>query len=249
MAVRLPQGSAMQETSPESQETRRERGLATFPVSVIVIEARRTVRARTVATLSLAPGFSLLAAVDAVAGVPAISPTLFRGAPIVALLDVSVANPDSLAGCIALRLTSPELRIIITGMTVMHDDVAAFIHAGATGFIMQSASPSQFVETVRHVANDEPSLPRALTMSLFSQIRSHAVPVAGLSASDQASLTKRERQIIGLLREGMSNKEIADRLYIAVHTVKRHVHNILEKLSLHSRLEVAAHTRTPGERP
>ncbi|WP_439642869.1 LuxR C-terminal-related transcriptional regulator [Gemmatimonas sp.] len=239
----------MQETSPESQETLRESRVATFPVSLIVIDGRRTVRARTVAKLLHAPGFSLLAAVDAVAGVPALSPTLFRGAPIVALLDISVADPDCLAGCNALRATLPQLRIIITGMTVMHEDVAAYVHAGATGFIMQSASPSQFVETVRHVANDEPSLPRALTMSLFSQIRSHAAPVAGLSPADQARLTKRERQIIGLLREGMSNKEIADRLYIAVHTVKRHVHNILEKLSLHSRLEVAAHARTPGERP
>jgi DNA-binding NarL/FixJ family response regulator len=239
----------MQETSPESQETLCERRVATFPVSLIVIDGRRTVRARTVAKLLHAPGFSLLAAVDAVAGVPALSPTLFRGAPIVALLDISVADPDCLAGCNALRATLPQLRIIITGMTVMHEDVAAYVHAGATGFIMQSASPSQFVETVRHVANDEPSLPRALTMSLFSQIRSHAAPVAGLSPADQARLTKRERQIIGLLREGMSNKEIADRLYIAVHTVKRHVHNILEKLSLHSRLEVAAHARTPGERP
>ena len=57
---------------------------------------------------------------------------------------------------------------------------------------------------------------------------------------DSVKLTKREREVIDLLGEGCSNKEIATRLNIAVHTVKSHVHNVLEKLALHSRLEVAA---------
>ena len=170
------------------------------------------------------------------------------GTRVVALLDLSLMKPDSLAGCHTLRAASSHLRIIITGMTTVHDDVAAYIHAGATGFILRSATPTQLVETVRYVANDESSLPRALTVSLFSQIRSHDVFAAGRSIPDEVRLTKREQQIIGLLREGLSNKEIAIRLYIAVHTVKRHVHNILEKLSLHSRLEVAAFSRGTGPR-
>ena len=59
-------------------------------------------------------------------------------------------------------------------------------------------------------------------------------------------LTNRERQVIDLLGEGLSNKEIATRLHIAVHTVKSHVHNVLEKLALHSRLEVAAFSHSGG---
>jgi DNA-binding NarL/FixJ family response regulator len=59
-------------------------------------------------------------------------------------------------------------------------------------------------------------------------------------------LTSRERQVIDLLGEGLSNKEIASRLHIAVHTVKSHVHNVLEKLALHSRLEVAAFSHASG---
>jgi DNA-binding NarL/FixJ family response regulator len=61
-------------------------------------------------------------------------------------------------------------------------------------------------------------------------------------------LTLRERQIIDLIAEGLANKEIATRLHIAVHTVKSHVHNVLEKLALHSRLEVAAFSRNQGDR-
>jgi DNA-binding NarL/FixJ family response regulator len=59
-------------------------------------------------------------------------------------------------------------------------------------------------------------------------------------------LTSRERQVIDLLGEGLSNKEIASRLHIAVHTVKSHVHNVLEKLALHSRLEVAVFSHASG---
>jgi DNA-binding NarL/FixJ family response regulator len=55
-------------------------------------------------------------------------------------------------------------------------------------------------------------------------------------------MTRREREIIGLIAEGLSNKEVAERVHLATHTVKSHVHNILEKLALHSRLEIAAHS-------
>lgn len=71
-------------------------------------------------------------------------------------------------------------------------------------------------------------------------------PVAVMQEGGQ--LTAREREVIALLGEGLNNKDIALRLHIAIHTVKSHVHNILEKLSLHSRLEVAAYSRTPGRR-
>ena len=89
-------------------------------------------------------------------------------------------------------------------------------------------------------------LPQALTQSLFSQIARKAGASGKSSAASKARilesvrLTARERQVIDLLSEGLSNKEIAQRLHIVVHTVKCHVHNVLEKLALHSRLEVAA---------
>ena len=62
-------------------------------------------------------------------------------------------------------------------------------------------------------------------------------------------MSKREREVVGLIAEGLSNKEMAERLHIALHTVKSHMHNVLEKLGLHSRLQVAAyvHTETRGQ--
>jgi DNA-binding NarL/FixJ family response regulator len=81
---------------------------------------------------------------------------------------------------------------------------------------------------------------------LFSQIVRNAAVKDKARVIDSVRLTTRERQVIDLLGEGLSNKEIASRLHIAVHTVKSHVHNVLEKLALHSRLEVAAFSHASG---
>jgi DNA-binding NarL/FixJ family response regulator len=82
-----------------------------------------------------------------------------------------------------------------------------------------------------------------LTASLFTQIVESALK-SGRGIPDSAiQLTNREKEIVDLIAEGMSNKEIAARLHIATHTVKSHVHNILEKLTLSSRLQIAAFAR------
>jgi two-component system nitrate/nitrite response regulator NarL len=88
-------------------------------------------------------------------------------------------------------------------------------------------------------------LPGQLTNSLFSQIARNAVGGNKTVVMEAVRLTSRERQVVELLGEGLSNKAIATRLRIAVHTVKSHVHNVLEKLALRSRLEVAAFTHRP----
>jgi DNA-binding NarL/FixJ family response regulator len=96
------------------------------------------------------------------------------------------------------------------------------------------------------VARGEQVLPSELTNSLFSQIALNTVGKNKTQILDAVRLTSRELQVIDLLGEGLSNKEIAGRLHIAVHTVKSHVHNVLEKLALHSRLEVAAFSHASG---
>jgi DNA-binding NarL/FixJ family response regulator len=126
--------------------------------------------------------------------------------------------------------------------------VANYVRAGASGFIMKDASFDEFVETIRAVAAGAEVLPQALTNTLFSQIARNAVVGSNARVLEAVRLTTREREVIDLLGEGLSNKEIATRLHIAVHTVKSHVHNILEKLALRSRLEVAAFSHSRGKR-
>ena len=84
-------------------------------------------------------------------------------------------------------------------------------------------------------------------MSLFAQIvRNEVVTKGNVKVREAVRLTAREREVIDLLSEGLSNKDIGARLHIAIHTVKSHVHNVLEKLALRSRLEAAAFTHAAG---
>jgi DNA-binding NarL/FixJ family response regulator len=90
------------------------------------------------------------------------------------------------------------------------------------------------------VADGAHVLPPAMTSSLFSQIAKDAIARGRDGAMESVRMTSRERQVIDLIGEGLSNKEIAARLNIATHTVKSHVRNVMEKLALHTRLQIAA---------
>jgi DNA-binding NarL/FixJ family response regulator len=164
-------------------------------------------------------------------------------APAVALLDVNLGELDGVLVCSRLSLVASDLRVIITGMTATHEKIADFVSAGAVAFVMDDASAVDYVRTIRQVARGEAVLPPALTRSLFAQIARGRESLTPPIMAESASLTVREREIISLLGEGLSNRDIAERLHIAIHTVKSHVHNVLEKLSLRSRLEVVALAR------
>ena len=155
-------------------------------------------------------------------------------------LDFGLEDHDSLSLTMTVRAEVPSARVIVMGLLPLQEDVADYVRAGASGFVMKDASFADFFATIRAVAAGAEVLPQALTNSLFSQIARNVSANGKAKVREAVRLTKREREVIDLLGEGCSNKEIATRLSIAVHTVKSHVHNVLEKLALHSRLEVAA---------
>jgi DNA-binding NarL/FixJ family response regulator len=123
-------------------------------------------------------------------------------------------------------------------------DIVAFVREGASGFI-QRATFDDFLRTIR--AAGTKVLPPSLTGSLFSQIVDKVVEQGKRDLVASVRMTQRERDVIDLIAQGLSNKEIAQRLSIATYTVKSHVHNILEKLALHTRLQVASYAHTQGK--
>ena len=166
--------------------------------------------------------------------------------PDVVLLDLGLEKANSLELMTLLRSELPEARIIAMDILPEQADVVEFVEAGGSGFILKSAAPEEYVDTITAVARGEKVLPAVLTASLFTQIVASALE-SGKGIPDSAiKLTNREKQIVDLIAEGLSNKEIATHLHIATQTVKSHVHNILEKLALSSRLEIAAFARRRG---
>ncbi|MEO8138225.1 MAG: response regulator transcription factor [Gemmatimonadota bacterium] len=214
-------------------------------ISLVLIEDNRLLREGIAALIHSQEGFRVLAAS---ADVNEALQQVREARPDVVLLDFGLEDHDSLSLTATVHGEVPQARVIVMGLLPVQEDVANFVRAGASGFIMKDASFHDFFATIRAVAAGAEVLPPALTNSLFSQIARNAAGSNSATLLDGVRLTGRERQVIDLLAEGLSNKEIAVRLSIAVHTVKSHVHNILEKLALHSRLEVAAfsHRGTNG---
>ena len=168
--------------------------------------------------------------------------------PNITLLDLSLRDQNSLQ---IVNLTTkhfPETKIIVMDLIPLQSDVFEFIEAGVSGFILKDASITELLKTIRLVFTGARVLPPYLTGSLFSQIVEHAVNRSKTSVIIESThLTKREKQVIQLIADGFSNKEIAQKLQLSTYTIKSHVHNILEKLALHTRVQIAVqvHLTTP----
>jgi DNA-binding NarL/FixJ family response regulator len=213
------------------------------PISLVLIDDNRLLREGLAAMIHTQPGFKVLVAS---ADVDEALAKAREAKPNVILLDFGLEDHDSLSLTATVHAEVPGARVIVMGLLAVQEDVANYVRAGASGFIMKDASFEDFFATIRAVAGGAEVLPQALTNSLFTQIVRNVPTGNRTRVLEAVRLTNRERQVIELLGEGLSNKEIATRLHIAVHTVKSHVHNVLEKLALRSRLEVAAFTHGGG---
>jgi DNA-binding NarL/FixJ family response regulator len=168
--------------------------------------------------------------------------------PDVVLLDLGLRNGDSLQVAKNVMTQFPQSKIIMMDLLPVQEEIVEFIHVGVAGFIMKDATLEDLVSTIRSVAQGANVLPPPMTRTLFSQIARDAVAKGEPEALASVRMTPRERDVINLIAEGLSNKEIAGRLHIATHTVKSHVRNIMEKLTLHTRLQIAAFAHKGGTR-
>jgi DNA-binding NarL/FixJ family response regulator len=212
-------------------------------VSVALIEDNRLVREGITALLNNLPDFRVVAS-----GGGGMDMGLLRDvAPQVVLLDLGLRDGDSLKVAEKVKKELPEAKIVVMDLLPVHEDIVEFVHAGVAGFIMKDASLDDLAHTVRSVASGAHVLPPQMTGTLFSQIARDAVVKGRPQVLGSVRMTKREREVIGLISQGLSNKEIASRLHIATHTVKSHVRNIMEKLTLHTRLQIAAYAHQEGD--
>ena len=162
--------------------------------------------------------------------------------PHVILMDVGLKYFKEASVVESIKKNIPEAKLIGMGLLPLQADIVEFVEAGASGFILKNATVKEFLSTIRSVAKGEKVLPPLLTGSLFSHVAELALKKGKGKMVNAVRMTKRELEIIVLIADGQSNKEIARQLNIATHTVKSHVHNIMEKLALHTRLQIAKFT-------
>jgi DNA-binding NarL/FixJ family response regulator len=166
--------------------------------------------------------------------------------PHIMILDLGLWSHNPRGVLEGVKKDFSDVKIIGMGLLPSQTDVMESIEAGASGFILKDATVKEFIGTIKSVAKGIKILPPLLTGSLFSRVIENALKKGKGRLTSAVRMTKREREIISLIADGMSNKDIARQLNIATHTVKSHVHNIMEKLALHSRLQIAKYERDEG---
>jgi DNA-binding NarL/FixJ family response regulator len=161
-----------------------------------------------------------------------------RLSPDVILMDLVMPGTDGLAAIGRIRAADPEARILVLTSFASADQVVPAVRAGAAGYLLKDAAPAEVEAAVRAVARGESLLDPQVTAAVMAEV---ARPAAGRSPDEEAlaALTPRERQVLGLLAEGLTNAQLARELVVSEKTVKTHVSSILAKLRLADRTQAA----------
>jgi two-component system, NarL family, nitrate/nitrite response regulator NarL len=176
---------------------------------------------------------------DRLAGEPAIALIGIANTEDNLVAEIETAAPDVVL-LVAARLIRerPQTRILGFGVSDVPEDVVACAEAGLSGYVPCTASIKGLISAARQVASGSTVCSDAMADGLFQHLRRAAL--GSLPSSLERVLTQRQQQIVRLLGEGLSNKEIARRLSLGTSTVKNHVHDILDRLQVTSRGEAAA---------
>ena len=164
---------------------------------------------------------------------------IHRLKPNVILLDLGLRSQNSLRVVESAKIEFPNTKVIVMDLAPVPADIVQYVKAGASGFILKDTSAEEFLTTIRAVSERKKVVLPQLPTSLFSQIIEHAVNGGRTKLRGAFRMTKRELDVITLIGGGLTNREIGQRLHVSVPAVRRHVHNAMEKLALHTRLEVS----------
>jgi len=160
-----------------------------------------------------------------------------RTRPNVIVMDIRMGAMDGIAACRAVRERVPDAGVLMLTSFGTEEAVLAAIMAGASGFLLKNTGRDDVLRAVRAVGAGESLLDPAVTGAVIRRLAELAE-----SAEDPriADLSTRERQVLQLVAEGLTNREIAERLVISPVTARNHVSRILGKLGMHRRAEIAA---------
>ena len=199
-------------------------------IRVVVIDDHTLFRRGLTALLSRVPGFEVVGeAADGFDGIRAVA----VHAPDVVLLDLHMPGISGVEAMLAILKAAPGTHIVMLTVSEDADDLMLALRAGALGYLLKNIESDFLVESVRRAADGESVMSPEMTAKLMREVR------GGAPAAAPPALSPREREILGFLSRGASNKEIARELDVAESTVKIHVQHILRKLELTSRVQAA----------
>ena len=197
--------------------------------AVAIVEDNAVMRKTLRQWIDAAPGFRCVfacaTAEEALAEIPRIKPH-------VVLMDIHLPGLSGIACTAQLKEALPEIQIIILTVYRNHELIFQALQAGACGYLLKRSSPEEILKAISEVRSGGAPMTSEIARMLVEAFQKKP---ASVLASD--GLTQRESEILGLLSEGLSNKEIADRVKISYDTVRSHLRHIYEKLHVRGRTE------------
>jgi DNA-binding NarL/FixJ family response regulator len=205
------------------------------PIRVFLLDDHEVVRRGLADLLDAEPDISVVGDADTVEHALARGPAV---RPHVAVLDVRLPDGDGITVCRELRSRMPELACLMLTSFDDEDALLDAIMAGAAGYVLKQIKGSDLVSAVRTVASGQSMLDPATTARLMHSLRADSAEQPALSP-ELASLSPRERDILALIGDGLTNREIGGKLYLSEKTVKNHISRLLAKLGVQRRVQAA----------
>jgi DNA-binding NarL/FixJ family response regulator len=166
--------------------------------------------------------------------------------PDLVVVDISLPDTNGIQLTREIRDLLPETRIIIVSMHSKVDYIVEAFQAGATGYVVKESASEKLLKGLESVAKGEYFLDSAVSHQVVKALLKFPGKEAKITDADYGSLTPREQEIMRLLAEGLSAKEIAEKLFISPKTVENHRANIMNKLGLHSTMELVRYAAKLG---
>ncbi len=162
--------------------------------------------------------------------------------PQVILMDIRMPGCSGIEATRLIKAELPETKIIMLTVSDDEEDLFEAISSGAHGYLLKDMRPEELLKRLEDALQGEAVIAAPMAQHLLNALVEEGQR-KGTEGESDAELSPREREVLELVRQGATNKEIADKLFISVGTVKNHIHHILEKLHLANRTQIAAYAR------
>jgi len=204
-------------------------------ISVCVVDDNKDLRNALEEIISMSNGFNCLASISSAEEAMRLIPIL---RPDVVLMDINLAGEETGIDCVReLKPKMPDTNFMMCTIYEESEKIFEALSAGASGYILKKTAPAKLLDSIRELSNGGSPMSSLIARKVVAAFQQKPVSTFNNDASDLASLSHREKEILELLSKGMMYKEIAAALDISVETIRKHAYRIYEKLQVTNRVQ------------
>jgi DNA-binding NarL/FixJ family response regulator len=219
-------------------------GLQSLPTVLFLVAENRLLRETLVRILTEKMDMKIAGAIPIA---PALMDQLAASKAEVVLLDSSSFTPHGARLVSNIRRALPNTKVVLIGMESDQTTFLAAVREGVMGYVFKDASAIELLRVIRAVAGGEAVCPPCFSQTIFHYAAQHLAAAPEMTALQAGELSRREQQLVELVRFGLTNKEIASRLSLSEFTVKNHIHRIFCKMGVHDRRTMVERCRNNSE--